>query len=219
MSGRHAAVGPFQVLFVCSGNICRSPVAEQLFRARAAQLPDDGCALAAGGVAFSSAGVIAREGDRMTDQAAELSSRYGADPSSHLARVLTADGIREVDLVITMTRDHRREVVTRVPRASAATFTLNEFARLLDNLVSDPSQAAALPDPREPSFASHIVMAVASRRGYAPPANPDDDDILDPYRRSQDTYDQAGAAIERATTSIFDAVTSLAQLRRESVRS
>src|SRR3954465_9921582 len=102
----------FSVLLVCSGNICRSPIAEQALRARA-----DGAVL------FSSAGTIARDGSPMTEEAALLSRRLGGDPSGHLSRRLTRAMIQEAGLVLTAAREHRARVVEAFPRASGYTFT------------------------------------------------------------------------------------------------
>ncbi len=113
--------GSFRVLFVCSGNICRSALAEQVLRARVRAIFGGHAAEADSVVRFSSAGTIAAEGQRMPEQAAELSVRYGGDPSEHQARFLTPGIIQGVDLVLTMAREHRSAVVRAVPRANRFT--------------------------------------------------------------------------------------------------
>jgi protein-tyrosine phosphatase len=187
------------VLFVCTGNICRSPLAEQLFRSRTAA---DGVHLSA-----SSAGTDARTGERMTPQAAELSLRYGGDPSEHRAVRIEAGLIRESSLILTATRRHRADVVSLVPRASRYTFTLREFARLVET-PREPD-AGGLPGihPADGFDLEGFVKNAASLRGHGP-AMPTaaDDDIVDPYRREQSVYDEAGVLIDEAITAITRAL-------------
>jgi protein-tyrosine-phosphatase len=72
-----------KVLFVCAGNICRSPFAEGLARRLAAERGLD--------VEFASAGEIALDGDRCPRDAVAVAKEYGVDLSSHTARRLTTD--------------------------------------------------------------------------------------------------------------------------------
>ncbi|WP_158437868.1 arsenate reductase/protein-tyrosine-phosphatase family protein [Naasia lichenicola] len=177
--------GIFTILVVCSGNICRSPVAEQLLRDRLSGIA---------GVQVHSAGTIARPGVPMTDQAIELSQRYGGQPDGHMSRPLTAALIEGADLVLTAERSHRADVARLHPRASRFAFTLTQFARMIDSI--EPDALAKITSPQE------LVAAAAARRGYVQASSPEADDIADPYRRSQSVYDAAGASIDGAVTSI-----------------
>jgi protein-tyrosine-phosphatase len=78
-----------KVLFVCAGNICRSPFAEALARRIALERGLD--------VEFASAGEIALDGDRCPPDAVAVAKEYGVDLSSHRARRLTTD---EADKVV-----------------------------------------------------------------------------------------------------------------------
>ena len=80
-----------KVLFVCAGNICRSPFAEGLARQLAAERGLD--------VEFASAGEIALDGDRCPPDAVAVAKEYGVDLSSHRARRLTTD---EADKVVAL---------------------------------------------------------------------------------------------------------------------
>jgi protein-tyrosine phosphatase len=209
VSGRHSDRAPFAVLFVCSGNICRSPLAEQVFRARTDLIARERLEVAdaSTAVTFTSAGVWARDGDTMTEQAADLSIHYGGRPSDHRAKRLTRDLVDSADLVLGLTREHRKEIVQLQPRASRMSFTLNEFARLFENLRADSGAVDELQQLSESNhFLQEVVASVASRRGLAPPADAALDDIVDPYNRSRATYERAAAAIVAAMDSIYESL-------------
>ena len=169
---------PFTVLVVCTGNIVRSPLAEQLLTATLHGLP----ALARE-VVISSAGTEAPVGAPMAPQAEALSVREGGNPEGHEARQLTADLIREADLVLAATRGHRSAVAKLVPRSARTLFTIREFGRLADAIMKmEPDVAASADDLRE------LVAIAAATRGYLSPVEPDDDNIIDPIGRSDRTY-------------------------------
>ena len=115
------------VLFVCTGNICRSPTAERLAAASAArlQIPD---------FRASSAGTRALNGHPIHHQAALVIEMLGGDVSNFAARQLTSRIASEADLVLTMTSAHRDTVVELAPRQLHKTFTLSEAARLTTDL-------------------------------------------------------------------------------------
>ncbi|WP_105033678.1 arsenate reductase/protein-tyrosine-phosphatase family protein [Cryobacterium aureum] len=208
-TGSLPAAGAPRILIVCTGNICRSPLAEQLLRQN----------LTAAGIdaIVTSAGTRAMTGSAMTPEAAALSSQYGALRTHHVARQLTEKLIADADLVLTATRDHRRDVVTLLPKATRYTFTLNQFARLV---AADPAQhplveivgaAPGLPLPtsttRPPLDFAAYVAEVASTRGLHPSPNPPTlDDVDDPYRQSAAVYARAAGAINASVTTITAAL-------------
>ncbi len=177
----------FTILVVCSGNICRSPLAEQLLRARLATASES--------FRLLSAGTVADEGATMTEEAAALSARYGGDPHGHRSRPLSATQIQSADLVLAATRAHRAAVVSLVPRASRITFTLKEFAALVQSL--SPDDVAGLSD------AAAVVEAAAAQRGFV---QHHDDDIEDPYRQPLDVYERVAEAIDAAASAAAQAL-------------
>lgn len=179
----------FEILTVCTGNICRSPLAEQVLRAGLSGLPR---------VSVSSAGVYALVGSPMTPEAAALSVEVGGLGSEHhVARDLTPALVDAAGLVFAMSREHRRSIVDLRPRATRTTFTLREFARLADGITDgELADVAALPLDAIGDRLTELVHAVAARRGLVErPDDAADDDIVDPYRRGDAVYRQSAAQL------------------------
>jgi protein-tyrosine phosphatase len=134
-----------RILLVCTGNICRSPIAEGLLRAaldrRGGEVP-----------LVASAGTIARDGAPATAEAVRAAAELGVDISSHSARRLRPDDIRAADLVVGMAGEHRDEVVELVPDAAGKTFTMKSLVARLDGehgapANSEPAIDADVTDP------------------------------------------------------------------------
>uniref|UniRef100_A0A942SXR7 protein-tyrosine-phosphatase n=1 Tax=Neobacillus citreus TaxID=2833578 RepID=A0A942SXR7_9BACI len=180
-----------RVLFVCSGNICRSPLGAQVLLAR---LGRDAPAFT-----VESAGTIAQDGVAMDDAAAAQSQRLGGDPSAHRSRYLTASIAGSADLVLTAERSHRAAVVSLAPRAAKRAFTIKQFARVLDAL--EPGDIAGVGSTDE------LVERVARLRGTVPPPiDPVADDVDDPYRRSERTHERVADEIDASLAVIADAL-------------
>lgn len=185
----------FRILTVCSGNVCRSPVAEQVLRARLTDVDD---------IEVESSGFVALVGEGMPPQAQQLAVSLGATPAPHTARQLSEEQILGADLVLAMSREHRREIVTLVPKASRYTVTIREFARLSAGLDAwDLLDIAALPEKQVSKRLGALVELIASRRGQVdPPDSPDDDDIVDPYKQSDERYALTGSQLGPALDEV-----------------
>ena len=192
----------FVVLFVCTGNICRSPLAEQLLRSRTVSRS----AL----ISTSSAGTYALPGQAMTEQAAALSRQYGGDPSQHQSSELTPALVKRANLVVAMSRVHRAEVVSMMPRASRKTFTLRELDRLIGTYAElEPEAWASRREASVPALDA-FVRDVGAVRGFSTAAViPTDDDIVDPYRRGQGVYDEVGSLISQSIGHVAEAIISV----------
>ena len=108
------------VLFVCTGNTCRSPMAELLFKAKAAERLGCGIEdLEDRGVMVMSSGIAAMQGGGSTPEAVEVMSGRSLDLSQHSSQPLSEQLVRFADHIITMTRGHQHAIVSRWPEASA----------------------------------------------------------------------------------------------------
>ena len=166
------------VLVVCTGNVCRSPLAERALQAALDAATPEG----ATGVRVVSAGTGALAGEPMTDEAADAVVRAGGDPAGHRARDLVPAQVREAALVLTATRDHRADVVRLVPAAVRRTFTLREAGRLAQARADGVTGA----DPAE--RLGSLAGVLARARGSLLAADPADDDVLDPFRRGPEAW-------------------------------
>lgn len=119
-----------RILFVCTGNICRSPLAEALLRRAVAERSLE--------IEVSSAGTGAWENAPASEGAYLVAMEKGLDLSSHRARLLTRELVQQADLVLTMARHHRARVDELGGGGKVA--VLGEYAgrALADAEVSDP---------------------------------------------------------------------------------
>jgi protein-tyrosine phosphatase len=200
---------PFRILVVCTGNICRSPMAEAMLRHRLAErLGADATAL----FEVGSAGTYGIVAAPMEPFALEALAAYGVDPGDFASRELVTDLVTGADLVLGATREHRAAVARLAPRAQRRNFTLREFARLATAVdptaVDAAAAAAAVADGCSPvaARARAAVEAVAAKRGFVPPATPADDDVPDPYRRDRSAFDAAAALLAESTAAVVDAL-------------
>lgn len=199
----------FRVLVVCTGNICRSPYAAESLRLALRRLTtnNEEYARVSEEVSVTSAGTHAVVGAGAAPPMANAARQHGVDLSEHLAAQIMRDDIAHAGLILTSTREHRKDVVRLVPSCSSVTFTLVEFARLTVD-ASDGHLPISEPRPPEQRMAE-FVRAVASRRGFAiPPADPAEDDIPDPYGRDEPAYLHAVNLINTAISAIERGIAS-----------
>jgi len=114
-----------KILFVCTGNICRSPMAEGFLKAMHSDF------------SVSSSGVSSMDGWSAMPEAIEVMKDHGIDISSHRARQITDEMVDEADLVLAMTSRHRELLKVTFPNAESKIFTLKEFAGTGTN-IDDP---------------------------------------------------------------------------------
>lgn len=168
-----------QILFVCEGNVCRSPLA--------AALTAVGLHGSATPIQVRSAGTTALVGQPADPQISELAARLGADLAAHRATQLGTDLLANSQLVLTATRAIRSATVEIYAPAVQYTFTLRQFARIIQTDL-----AGAQVTPAQFQSVSSLRRFVSKQRWQAAePADPAHDDIVDPYRRSLAVHEQA----------------------------
>jgi protein-tyrosine-phosphatase len=198
MSGKSARTrDPFRVLFVCTGNICRSALAERLGRAFLEEILGHEATL----IHLESAGVRAVVGSKMDRDTALVLEGLGGDAAGFRARQFEPEIVTHADLVLTMTRDHRRLVLERAPKALSRTFTLREAADLADRLDDD------IPGRTFQENARHLVTRLAASRNGRQGSRADD--VADPIGRPLEVHQQAGESIAEALLPLLRRIAAL----------
>jgi protein-tyrosine phosphatase len=177
-----AAGAPFGVLFVCTGNICRSPTAEALARRELERYP---------GVPLqvSSAGSHALEGNPAASRSMLAASTRGASLERHFARELTRRRVRSAGLILCMAAEHRPFVLSYDRSAADRTFLLASFARVAGEwgwLASSPAGLVAL-------AAEHAQVR-------------DGDDIEDPLGQAAEAYAACAERLDGLVTPVIAAL-------------
>lgn len=169
------------VLFVCTGNVCRSPLAERLTTAFAEEL-------GISRLTAESAGTRAMVGHPMEPTAAKALEGLGGDPAGFSARRLTPAIASDADLVLTMTGRQREKMLAMAPAQMKKTFTLREAARL-----------AAAADATS-------VAELAAARAIFTPGGPED--ISDPMGQDVESFLMIGSEIADLLGSVLRRVQS-----------
>jgi protein-tyrosine phosphatase len=178
--------GPTNVLFVCTGNICRSPMAAGMLRARAAAR---GLAVEVASCGLSLADLPA------TDEAIRCARDKGADIAAHRSAVLDRALVARADLAIGMERQHVREVLALDRSALGRAFTFKDLVRRAERT-----------GPRSPdeAFASWLDRLGAGRRAIDLVGFDADDEVADPYRRRLSEYERCADEIAGLVIRLAD---------------
>lgn len=166
-----------RVLFVCTGNVCRSPTAERLLVAL-------GAANGLPRIEAFSAGTRAVIGHPIHPEAAAVLERLGGDPSDFAARQLTGRIAAPADLILTMTRAHRDAALELAPHRLHRTFTLAEASRLISE------------------HGARTVADLADRRSLL--TSDETLDIPDPIGQSPDVFAAIGEQIAHQLPPMFE---------------
>lgn len=119
------------ILFVCTGNTCRSPMAEGYFRhlCEMAGRPD---------ITTSSAGTFGGAGAPASSEAVEIMKKHGVDISGHLSSGLDLYKLREANIILAMTYSHKTHIGMIHPQSLNKTRLLKEFCDSKNKDVADP---------------------------------------------------------------------------------
>lgn len=120
------------ILFVCTGNTCRSCMAEAIAKDIIKKMGIEMDFTA------SSAGIYARDGDRASSQALAAMKHMGLDLSNHCARQVSREIIRDSYIIFTMTASHKNMLVAMYTSCRDSIFTLKEYVDGTDGDIEDP---------------------------------------------------------------------------------
>ena len=117
-----------QILFICTGNTCRSPLAEYLAKKI---IIEDGLKLSAASAGFM------EDGMPISKNSEKVLALNGIDASSHVSTLLNDNVLRRSWLVLTMTKKHKEKILQLYPTSASKVFTLSEYAGS-NNDIADP---------------------------------------------------------------------------------
>jgi len=183
------------ILLVCTGNVCRTPMAVGLFKGQLRRRGVDG-------VEVVSAGTAGWEGGAAMPEAIEALRQLDLDITSHVARQLSAQMVAEADLIVGMAAEHREAAVLLVPDAAPKTFTLKELAFLLEG------RAPAGPSDTDETVRS--AAADAHARRIEEEVGLIDEDVPDPLGLGLPSFEavawELGELSDRLATALFGPV-------------
>lgn len=195
--------GAGRVLVVCTGNVCRSPYLERRLHAE----------LSGTGIVVRSAGTAALEGSGMEPQAADLLAQAGGDAEGFEARQLTAQMVRDADLVLCATRDHRTSVVRLEPKGLRRTFAALDFADLTAHIPPGPLEPSFL-DPPDANLVQQVVAAATLHRDEVHARLDHEADVIDPFHRGAHEFTKMAEQLEEAIEPIVSVLREAAQSAR-----
>lgn len=181
-----SAPSPFRILVVCTANLCRSPMAQQLLARRAM---DAGLPWTVG-----SAGTNATAGQPMHPYALKALAGMGVADPNFVSQAVTPQLVAQQDLILTTTDEQRAWVVSENPKAANRVYVLKPFAHLV----------AAIPveKPILPATAGQELLERAVRaRSRVQPLRKDRD-LADPVNRPQSEFEARVREIDRILASI-----------------
>jgi protein-tyrosine phosphatase len=176
------------ILVVCTGNVCRSPIAEGFLRAALTRR------MGADAPAVSSAGTAGWDGSAAMAESVQAARERGVEIGAHVARRLEASHLQDADLIVTMAAEHRDAVAGWAPETADRVFTLKELVRLVESMA-----------PVTPSTDIRSrVAAAAERRRKGFVGNPLDDDVVDPLGMPLDSYRAIAWELDEWTERLAD---------------
>jgi protein-tyrosine phosphatase len=176
------------ILFICTGNVHRSPLAERLLAVR---LPE---------ARVGSAGTMAQQMTGMHPATRSVLEQLGGNGAGFTSRRLTQELVAEADLVLGLDREHREAAVRLWPVALRKCFTVREFLRLARWVGASVSKSQSghgkAASPRE------VISRAAAARGSLAPVSRAADGIADPRGAPYDVLLACGQEIDEAAATL-----------------
>lgn len=196
MPDRSSSHRPLEVVFVCTGNRARSPLAEALFRKYAAGFE----------TAVASAGTMKLGPAPALPEAIAAARRLGVDLAGHRARALAPGALADSDLVLGFEPAHLSTAVVDGHAHPSRTFLLGELVRLLDSGGVDP----------DPAEGARRAVATANARRVR--SRPDVTHVIaDPYGQPAKAMRRTAAEIDRLVQALVGGLFGL-EVPRETPR-
>ncbi len=192
-----------KLLFVCTGNTCRSPMAAAMGKEHLKNADS----VMEGKVRVDSAGISALEGAAATSHARTVMEEKGLDIEAHQARRVSAELLAEADLVLTMTFKHKRVLLERfaeeVPRLRGRVFTLKEYVRRPAGGKEEARDAARYLESlykKRAQLAEQLLEVEREIELYEEKAK--ELEVADPMGGTEEDYRQTAKEIEAAVRKL-----------------
>ncbi|MFC4599757.1 low molecular weight protein arginine phosphatase [Cohnella hongkongensis] len=185
-----------RILIVCTGNTCRSPMAEAIFKDLAARSGKT--------LEIRSAGVAASTGSPISPNAAEALRRRNLDVPG-ASTLLTAEEVLWANLILTMTSGHKRAILERYPEALSKTYTLKEYALRGDPVMDDVAEAERLySEWQVKQLLGEKLSDEEKARLFELQRRIPDFDIADPFGGPLSLYERTADEIEDILMTLLD---------------
>ena len=180
----------FEILFVCTGNRCRSPIAEEQLRQLARGLP----------VKVGSVGLLDLGSAPALPEVLEVGRSVGLDLSRHRARHLGSIELSSVDLLVGLERSHVAAAVVEAGVPYERSFTLKEIVRLLEQVPGSATQAT------EPVERARALVRAAHDLRSASPGFVAGEEIEDPFGGARSAYVEMAHTVADLCRSLIESL-------------